>query len=101
MPAPRVMTPALLDKELTRLPTTPLSQEIEIMPLPVGFHQPKFTLYVSMTDPYMHVSHYQQVMAGHRRNDALICLIFPASLGELGLKWFERLPEGSIEGWSN
>ncbi|XP_028053006.1 uncharacterized protein LOC114257442 [Camellia sinensis] len=38
-------------------------------------------------------------MAGHRRNDALMCLIFPASLGELGLKWFERLPEGSIEGW--
>ncbi|XP_028115618.1 uncharacterized protein LOC114313431 [Camellia sinensis] len=27
-----------------------------------------------------------------------MCLIFPASLGELGLKWFERLPEGSIGG---
>ncbi|XP_028110542.1 uncharacterized protein LOC114309040 [Camellia sinensis] len=38
-------------------------------------------------------------MAGHRRNDALMYLIFPASLGELGLKWFKRLPEGSIEGW--
>ncbi|XP_028097756.1 uncharacterized protein LOC114297522 [Camellia sinensis] len=38
-------------------------------------------------------------MAGHQRNNALICLIFPASLGELGLKWFERLPEESIEGW--
>ncbi|XP_028126006.1 uncharacterized protein LOC114322790, partial [Camellia sinensis] len=38
-------------------------------------------------------------MAAHRRNDALMCLIFPASLGELGLKWFERLPEESIEGW--
>lgn len=38
-------------------------------------------------------------MAGHRRNNALMCLIFPASLGELGLKWFERLLEGSIEGW--
>ncbi|XP_028052244.1 uncharacterized protein LOC114256762 [Camellia sinensis] len=38
-------------------------------------------------------------MAGHRCNDALMCLIFLASLGELGLKWFERLPEGSIKGW--
>ena len=47
----------------------------------------------------MHVSHYRQVMAGHRRNDALMCLIFPASLGELDLKWFKRLPEGSIERW--
>ncbi|XP_028058130.1 uncharacterized protein LOC114262001 [Camellia sinensis] len=38
-------------------------------------------------------------MAGHRRNDALMCLIFPSSLGELDLKWFERLPEESIERW--
>ncbi|XP_028069452.1 uncharacterized protein LOC114271970 [Camellia sinensis] len=38
-------------------------------------------------------------MAGHRGNDALMCLVFPLSLGELGLKWFERLPKESIEGW--
>ncbi|CAL5410301.1 unnamed protein product [Camellia sinensis] len=99
MPAPRVVDPALMDKELARLTATPLSPEIKGTPLPAGFHQPKFTLYDGKTDPYMHVSHYRQVMAGHRHNDALMCLIFPASLGELGLKWFERFPEGSIEGW--
>ncbi|XP_028072756.1 uncharacterized protein LOC114274971 [Camellia sinensis] len=38
-------------------------------------------------------------MAGHRCNDALMCLIFLASLGELGLKRFKRLLEGSIKGW--
>ncbi|XP_028122724.1 uncharacterized protein LOC114319862 [Camellia sinensis] len=38
-------------------------------------------------------------MAGYRRNDALMCLIFSSSLGELGLKWFERLPEENIERW--
>ncbi|XP_028081327.1 uncharacterized protein LOC114282779 [Camellia sinensis] len=38
-------------------------------------------------------------MAGYRRNNALMCLIFPSSLSELGLKWFERLLEESIERW--
>ena len=99
MPAPRVMAHAPVDKELARLTTTSLSPEIESTLLPAGFHQPKFTLYAGKTDPYMHVSHYRQVMAGHWRNDALMYLIFPTSLGELGLKWFERLPEGSIEEW--
>ncbi|XP_028107499.1 uncharacterized protein LOC114306462 [Camellia sinensis] len=96
---PRVVTPAPMNKELARLTAIPLSLEIESTPLPTEFHQPKFTLYDGKTDPYMYVSHYQQVMAGHWRNDTLMCLIFQASLGELGLKWFERLSEGSIEGW--
>ncbi|XP_028102510.1 uncharacterized protein LOC114301741 [Camellia sinensis] len=93
-----MVAPAPIDRELARLTATPLSLEIESTPLPTRFHQPKFTLYNSKTDPYMHVSHYRQMMAGHRRNDALMCLIFLVSLGELGLKWFERLPRGSIEG---
>ncbi|XP_028088938.1 uncharacterized protein LOC114289410 [Camellia sinensis] len=99
MPAPRMIAPAPIDRELAKLTVTSLSPEIESIPLPAGFHQLKFTLYDGKTDPYMHVSHYRQVIAGHRRNDALMCLIFPASLGELGLKRFEKLPEGSIEGW--
>ncbi|KAF5933204.1 hypothetical protein HYC85_029375 [Camellia sinensis] len=99
MPPPRLVALLLVDSDLARLSATPFSVEIETTPLPAGFHQPKFTLYDGKTDPYMHVSHFLQVMAGHRRNDALMCLIFPSSLGELGLKWFERLPEGSIERW--
>ncbi|XP_028122195.1 uncharacterized protein LOC114319392 [Camellia sinensis] len=94
-----MVTPTLMDRELARLTATPLSPEIESTALPAGFHQPKFTRYDGKTDPYMHVSHYRQVMAGYRHNDALMCLIFPVSLGELGLKWFERLPERSIVGW--
>ncbi|XP_028118136.1 uncharacterized protein LOC114315724 [Camellia sinensis] len=38
-------------------------------------------------------------MASYRRNNALTCLIFPSSLDELGLKWFERMLEESIERW--
>ncbi|KAF5934131.1 hypothetical protein HYC85_030302 [Camellia sinensis] len=99
MPPPRPATPLLVDTDLARLSATPFSVDIETAPLPAGFHQPKFTLYNEKIDPYMHVSHFRLVMAGHRRNDALMCLIFPSSLGELGLKWFERLPEGSIKRW--
>ncbi|XP_028054705.1 uncharacterized protein LOC114258897 [Camellia sinensis] len=99
MPAPRMMAPAPMNKKLARLTATPLSPEIESTLLLAGFHQPKFTLYDGKTDPYIHVSHYRQVMVGHRRNDVFMCLIFPASLEKLGLKWFERLSKGSIEGW--
>ncbi|XP_028078354.1 uncharacterized protein LOC114280208 [Camellia sinensis] len=36
-------------------------------------------------------------MAGHRQNNVLMCLVFLSSLGVLGLKWFKRLLEESIE----
>ncbi|XP_028067432.1 uncharacterized protein LOC114270183 [Camellia sinensis] len=38
-------------------------------------------------------------MAMYRRNKALMCILFPSSLGDLGLTWFERLLEGSITSW--
>ncbi|KAF5937722.1 hypothetical protein HYC85_025228 [Camellia sinensis] len=52
------------------------------------------------TDPYMHLSHFRQVMVVYRRNEALMYILFPSSLGDLGLTWFERLPEGSIASWA-
>ncbi|CAL5361598.1 unnamed protein product [Camellia sinensis] len=99
MPPPRLAVLPPLDADLARLSVTPFSLRIETTPLSAGSHQPKFTLYDEKIDPYMHVSHFRQVMDGHRRNDALMCLIFPSSLDELGLKWFEKLPEESIEKW--
>ena len=86
MPPPRQAAPLLVDSDLAKLSATPFSLEIEATPFPAGFHQPKFTLYDGKTAPYMHVRHFCQVMAGHRQNDALMCLIFPSSLGELSLK---------------
>ncbi|XP_028122002.1 uncharacterized protein LOC114319191 [Camellia sinensis] len=67
MPAPKVITPALVDKELARLTATSLSPEIESTPLPAGFHQPKFTLYDGKTNTYMLVSHYRQWINEHIR----------------------------------
>ncbi|XP_057500863.1 uncharacterized protein LOC130784882 [Actinidia eriantha] len=36
-------------------------------------------------------------MALWNHMDALMCRVFPSSLGDLGLKWFDRLPPRSIE----
>ena len=84
------------DKALARLHSSLFVPAIENAPLPSGFIQPKFTTYEGKTDPYMHLSHFRQVMAVYQRNEALMCILFPSSLGDLGLTWFEKLPECSI-----
>ncbi|XP_030949031.1 uncharacterized protein LOC115972955 [Quercus lobata] len=35
-------------------------------------------------------------MAVHSKNKALICKVFPSSLGPVVMRWFDRLDEGSI-----
>ncbi|GFZ21894.1 hypothetical protein Acr_29g0010560 [Actinidia rufa] len=76
---------------------TPFSQEIEGMDPPEKFVPPRFTLYDGKSDPRSHVSHVRQMMALWNHMDALMCRVFPSSLGDLGLKWFDKLPPGSIE----
>ncbi|GFY90652.1 MBOAT (membrane bound O-acyl transferase) family protein [Actinidia rufa] len=76
---------------------TPFSREIEGMDPPEKFVPPKFTLYDGKSDPRSHVSHVRQMMALWNHMDALMCRVFPSNLGDLGLKWFDRLPPGSIE----
>ena len=43
-----------------------------------------------------HVSHFNQRMAVHSRNEALMCKVFPSSLGPVTMRWFDGLEEGSI-----
>ncbi|GFS29078.1 hypothetical protein Acr_00g0005240 [Actinidia rufa] len=76
---------------------TPFSQEIEGMDTSKKFVPPRFTLYDGKSDPRSHVSHVRQIMALWNHMDVLMCRVFPSSLGDLGLKWFDRLPPGSIE----
>ncbi|XP_057506518.1 uncharacterized protein LOC130789705 [Actinidia eriantha] len=76
---------------------TPFSREIEGLDPPEKFVPPRFTLYDGKSDPRSHVSHVRQMMALWNHMDALMCRVFPSSLGDLGLKWFDRLPPGSIE----
>ncbi|GFS32499.1 hypothetical protein Acr_00g0023020 [Actinidia rufa] len=76
---------------------TPFSRETEGMDPPEKFVPPKFTFYDGKSDPRSHVSHGRQMMALWNHMDALMCRVFPSSLEDLGLKWFNRLPPGSIE----
>ncbi|GFZ02352.1 hypothetical protein Acr_15g0009600 [Actinidia rufa] len=76
---------------------TPFSREIEGMDPLKKFVPPRFTLYDGKSDHRSHVSHVRQMMALWNHMDALMCRVFPSSLGDLGLKWFDRLPPGSIE----
>ena len=43
-----------------------------------------------------HVSHFNQKMAIHSKDEALMCKIFPSSLGPMVMKWFNRLKANSI-----
>ena len=38
-------------------------------------------------------------MALHLKNDALMCHMFPSSLGPIALRWFNRLEHVSIHSW--
>jgi hypothetical protein len=39
-------------------------------------------------------------MALHNGNDFLMCRIFPSSLGDVALRWFDRLEHGFIHSWT-
>ncbi|GFY91124.1 hypothetical protein Acr_07g0013200 [Actinidia rufa] len=71
--------------------------EIEGMDPLEKFVPPRFTLYDGKSDPRSHVSHVRQMMALWNHMDALMCRVIPFSLGDLGLKWFDKLPAGSIK----
>ena len=43
-----------------------------------------------------HVSPYIHIMSLHTHNDALMCKVFPLSLGSMELRWFNGLQKGSI-----
>ena len=43
-----------------------------------------------------HVSHFNQRMAIHSRNEVLICKVFLSKLRPVAMRWFDGLEEGSI-----
>ena len=53
-------------------------------------------MYNGRIDPVEHVSHFNQRMVVHLKNEALMCKIFPSSLGPVAMRWFDGLKEGSI-----
>ncbi|XP_075633972.1 uncharacterized protein LOC142606524 [Castanea sativa] len=47
-------------------------------------------------DPVEHVSHFNQRMVVHSKNEALMYKVFPSNLGPVAMRWFNGLKEGSV-----
>ena len=53
-------------------------------------------MYNGRIDPVEHVSHFNQRMAVHSKNETLMCKVFPSSLGPMAMRWFDGLAAGSV-----
>ena len=56
---------------LSQVAKLPFTRRIEGASLPRRFNQPTFSLYNGRTDPVEHVSHFNQKMAIHSKDEAL------------------------------
>ena len=81
---------------LHQISKSPFARKIEGGKLPWRFTQPTFTMYNGRIDPVEHVSHFNQRMVVHSKNEVLMCKVFPSSLGPMAMRWFNGLKEGSI-----
>ena len=54
-------------------------------------------MYNGRIDPVEHVSHFNQRMVVHSKNEALMCKVFLFSLGPVAIRWFDSLGAGSID----
>ncbi|XP_065622659.1 uncharacterized protein LOC136064628 [Quercus suber] len=85
-----------MSKALNQISRSPFTCRIEEARLPRRFNQPAFTIYNGKTDPVEHVSHFNQRMAVYSRDEALMCKVFPSSLGPVAMRWFNGLSPNSI-----
>lgn len=86
-----------MSKALNQISKSPFTRKIEKAKLPRWFHQPTFTIYNGRTHPVEHVSQFNQRMAIHSKDEALMCKVFPFSLGPVAMKWFDGLKANSID----
>ena len=85
-----------MSRAFNQISRSPFTRRIEGGRLPRRFTQPTFTMYNGQTDLVEHVSHFNQRMAVHSKNKALMCKVFPSSLGLMAMRWFDGLGAGSI-----
>ena len=85
-----------MNKALNQISKSPFTCRIEGAKLPRYFHQPTFPIYNGRTDPIEHVSQFNQRMAIHSKDEALMCKVFPSSLGLVAMRWFDGLRADSI-----
>ena len=86
----------VMGRALNQISKSPFTRRIESGKLSQQFTQLTFTIYNSRTGPVEHVSHFNQRMAVLSKNEALICKVFPASVGPVAMRWFDGLRKGSV-----
>ena len=86
-----------MSKALNQISKSPFTRKIEGAILPQQFHQPTFTIYNGRTNLVEHVSHFNQRMVVHSKDEALMCKVFPSSLGPVAMRWFDDLRANSID----
>lgn len=85
-----------MSRALNQISRSPFMRRIEGGRLPRRFTQPMFTMYNGRTDPVEHISHFNQRMTVHTKNEALMCKVFVSSLGLVAMRWFDGLSASSI-----
>ena len=85
-----------MSKVLNQISKSPFTHKIERAKLPRQFHQLTFTIYNGRTDPVEHVSQFNQRIA-ISKDKALMCKVFPFSLGPVAIRWFNDLRANSID----
>ncbi|XP_065628101.1 uncharacterized protein LOC136066944 [Quercus suber] len=98
-PTPRGLGSDVMSRALDQLSRSPFTRRIEEAVLPRRFQQPTFTVYNGKTDPVEHVSQFNQRMAVHSKNEALMCKVFPSSLGPVAMRWFNGLRTNSVDSY--
>ena len=82
-----------MNEALNQVAKSPFTRRIEGASLPRRFHQSTFSLYNGRTDLVEHVSHFNQKMTVHSKDETLMCKIFPSSLGPMAMRWFNGLKD--------
>ena len=86
-----------MNRALNQISRSPFTRRIEGGRLPRRFTQPTFTMYNGRTDLVEHVSYFNQRMVVHSKNEALMCKVFPSSVGLVAMRWFDGLGASSID----
>ena len=85
-----------MNRALTQIFKSLFTCKIERAKLPRRFHQPTFAIYNGRTDPVEHVSQFNQRMAVHSKDEALMCKVLASSLRPMAMRWFDGLKANSI-----
>ncbi|KAJ9179096.1 hypothetical protein P3X46_010920 [Hevea brasiliensis] len=74
-----------------------LSKQILSEVFPLKFKLPTLDKYDGTPDPRSHLAKFRTTMLLQNVNSFILCRVFPMTLIELVQKWYQRLPDDSIE----